>query len=952
MSEEKYKITKPFLEKLAEELLKKFGNDISGMQVVFPSRRAGIYFKKYLSKNISLPLWVPVTSGIADFISDNTDNQIADELILIFELYKIYAKYADDVTFDKFYPWGEIILRDFDEIDKNLVDATYLFRILREHKQIEADFELIVSDIEGFYRFWNTFSGRDITNLQEEFIKTWEILGKVYHEFRKTMKSKNICNEGMAYRRLYEKVKTGDFNNKFSKVIFAGFNQLNKCEEGIIKELIKQGDAEFYADGDMYYYDDNTQEAGRNLIYSLNFLGLNEVKWIENNLLTDSKSVKIIGAPLQIPQTKVLGNELTKLSEKEKENTVIVLPDDGLLLPVLNSLPPEVRKVNITMGYSLKNTLLYTLLKQLKDLYNNKSGTEENPAFYYKDVINLLMHPYIKKEKVTNADDLINIINKRNIIYVSIRFLKSYYKEIPHLLNIIINLACNINSLTDDIYKLLEEIEKNLAAEKDNKYDNEFLYRAFKEINHVFNILKNYDEIIQPETIWDIILEKTASAKIPFEGEPLKGLQIMGLLETRQLDFDNVFILSVNEGILPSEIYNSSFIPYSLRKAFRLPLNEDSEAASAYNFYRLLQKAKNITLIYNAEAGAISGGEKSRFILQLENELGKKNKNVTIEKYIFSGDIKPQTKKEIIVEKSSDIIERLKNEKQFSASTLSLYINCPLQFYLKKIAKLKEKDEAEEYFSSGAFGDIFHKIMEDLYKGFENKILEENDISSMIKKINREYDDIWKAACNIKQEYAVFSEIRQGKNLLYKGIIQKLVTKVLEEDKKQIPFKILDIEQESKRDFEININGEKIHIPLLGRLDRIELKDNITRIVDYKTGSVKITPKGKLSDEEQMDKIYNDINLKENFQQLFYASLYLNHNPETKLVIGIYPLKKISGGIEWFEKEPINKYRKALFEEKLREMLVKIFDDTTPFIQTEDLSHCKYCSYKTVCYRD
>ena len=391
--------------------------------------------------------------------------------------------------------------------------------------------------------------------------------------------------------------------------------------------------------------------------------------------------------------------------------------------------------------------------------------------------------------------------------------------------------------------------------------------------------------------------------KIPFSGEPLEGIQIMGMLETRSLDFDNVIILSVNEGILPRETGISSFIPFALKKAFKLPVSEDTEADYAYYFYRLLQKAKNVTLIYNTETGIISAGEKSRFIMQVESELAAANKNIHIESLLLAGDIELPKRKEIKIEKTKEVLELLKNQKQYSATTLSSYINCPLQFYFKKAAKLKEEEEVEEYFSAAAFGNIFHQLMDILYRDETGKEVSAGKLNSIIVNLNGNYDELWKQACEELKEYTEFAKIKQGKNLLYKSIIKKLINKVLESDLAQTPFKILALETDAERKVSIQIDGETTEVTLYGRLDRIELKDGITKIIDYKTGTVESSKQSsKVSDSEHIDNIFLNIKLKENFQQLFYASLYLNSNKTAKLIVGIYPLKKISGGVTWFER--------------------------------------------------
>ena len=945
---------KPFLDKLTGELLGKHGNDISALQIVFPSRRAGLYFKKYLSEKINTPVWSPVTCGISEYIRENSDQLIADDLTLIFELYEVYKKYAEEVTFDKFYPWGEIILRDFDEIDKNLAEADYLFRILKEHKKVEEDFEFNVADVDEFYRFWNSFSEKDITGLQDEFIKTWEILGKVYHIFRARLESKNICYEGMAYRKLCEKVKTKSYTTGYKKIIFAGFNQLNKCEEGIIKGLLEQGIAEVYWDADKYYIDDKLQESGKFLRENFVNLGISEPNWIGNSLAESAINIKMIGSPLEVSQAKVLGSELEKLRQVGSLKTAIILPDDSLLMPVLRSIPGNIEAINITMGYSFKNSLLYSLFELLRDLNLNSRGEGKSKEFYHKDIIGVLLHPYIRETAPDVINEAVTSINKRNVIYASAKYLKSFFKEEIDIADAIFGSAQtaseSYNYLNGIIVKLSEIIIKSTRS---NIYENEFLNKASTELNRIKDIIDKYTAEIESETFWNILLESAKRMKIPFSGEPLEGIQIMGMLETRSLDFDNVYILSVNEGILPAEMSSSSFIPFALRKAFKLPVSEDTEADYAYYFYRLFQKAKNVTLIYNTETGVISAGEKSRFIMQVESELAAKNNNITAQNLLLEGDIELPKRKEITIQKSPEVLELLKNQKQYSATTLSTYINCPLQFYFKKAARLKEEEEVEEYFSAAAFGNIFHQLMDILYRDDVGREVTDEMMDSKISYFAGNYDDLWKKACEELTEYKEFAKIKQGKNLLYKSVIKKLISSVLKNDKTETPFKIIELETATERKISLNVNGEITEVTLFGRLDRVEIKDGITRIIDYKTGTVDSAKQSsKVTDVDHVNRIFADIKLKENFQQLFYASLYLNSNNNAKLIVGIYPLKKISGGVFWFEEEPITADKNRLFEDNLNALLSKIFDKVTPFTQTSDLNHCKYCPYISICYRD
>ena len=384
-----------FLNKLAEEILKGYKNNLPDLCIVFPSRRAGIFFKKELSRKIKNPVWSPEIYSIEDFVRKLSPYTIEDRLVLIFELFEVYKTYGEEESFDKFYSWGEMMLRDFDEIDKNMITGSEIFRIIREIREVEEQFSFIPGDMEEFTKFWRTFSNVELTELQSEFIKTWEILGKVYTEFRKRLDEKKIAYDGMAYRKLYEKFKKKEIEIPWEKIIFAGFNLLTKSEEGIIKELVNKGKAETYWDADEYYINSPRQEAGNFLRNNFRNIKIKQPNWIENNLISSKKSIKTIGAPLQAGQAKALGNELKKSvsSGGELENTAIVLPDESMLIPVLYSLPEEIESLNVTMGLPMRTTPLYNLITLLNNLQKNKKTSKESAVFYHKDVIQILMHP-------------------------------------------------------------------------------------------------------------------------------------------------------------------------------------------------------------------------------------------------------------------------------------------------------------------------------------------------------------------------------------------------------------------------------------------------------------------------------------------------------------------------------------------------------------------------------
>ncbi len=942
-----------FLTKLAEKLKYDFGNDVSGICVVFPSRRAGLHFKKHLGMLYGAPIWAPAVYSIEDFIEALSPLPVSEKLTLIFELFEIYKTHSDE-TFDKFYPWGEILLRDFDDIDKNMVDADRLFRILYEHKKVEEDFELTLFDNDEFERFWRTFSGNSISKVQESFIETWEIMGKVYHAFRKRLAENNICYEGMAYRKVCEMARTKELlkiikaEHGWKLVVFAGFNMLSAAEQGIISSLVKQGIAETYWDTDSYYLDDKVQEAGHFLRKTLRELNVEDA-WKANNLLESKKKIKIIGTPLKVSQAKVLGNELKEITEFSE--TAVILPDDGLMLPVILSIPENIKKLNITMGFPFKNSPLYSLLYVLKNIQTPGKNRSAG-SYYHKDVTQALLHPYIKFAAPNEVYDLVNNMKKRNIVFTSRKRILEAFTEVPEIISVIFTPVNTARESLDNIYKIVELISQNLAAAGlYNSFDAEYIFKFFTELNKLDSIMSKYSTEMDKDTFWRLLVEIARTIKIPFTGEPLEGVQVMGLLESRALDFKNVYILSMNEDTIPQNTRHTSFIPYNLRRGLKMPVFDDRDAETAYYFYRLLQKAENITLIYNTEPGEIMSGEKSRFIMQVENELVSANKNITLEQKIVQTDAEPALRREITVPKSEKILSILMERKHLASTTLSTYINCPLQFYFKTVTGLRELREVEEFFSGRGFGSILHKIMEMLYNPYTGMIIDGKIIRVLESYVNNNYDKVWEDACAQISEYEEFKTELRGKNLLYKNIIKKLIGKILENDLTFVPFSIVALEKQIEQNITINLDGKEHTVKLLGVLDRVQMKDGVENIIDYKTGVVNNDIFRLRVNTDNIDSLFEDPKYKEKFQQYFYSIVYLNGESK-KIRAGIYPLKDLSKGLRFFDETYMPQETIKVYQEKLNEMLVKIFDSTTPFTQTIEVSHCRYCDFKSICYRD
>ncbi|HEY3250882.1 MAG TPA: PD-(D/E)XK nuclease family protein, partial [Ignavibacteria bacterium] len=682
-------------------------------------------------------------------------------------------------------------------------------------------------------------------------------------------------------------------------------------------------------------------------------LNANETEWIGDDLTKTKKQINIVGASLKAGQAKALGHLLEKTGTAS-EGTAVVLPDENLLMPVLHSIPEDVSSLNVTMGFPFRNSVLYNLVIALKNLQKNKKVDGDKTKFYHKNCIQILSHPYIKLFNAGKCFKIINEINRRNIISIDLVRILQFTEEGEKIFELIFRDASDSNNTIKYLFDIMSEIS-SLIEEKtpyNQRFEKEFFFVLYDSLSHLKNLILKYQTDIGTDTLWNLIIEILSHTRIPFTGEPLKGLQVMGLLETRSIDFENVYILSMNEGTVPRGNSKGSFIPYNLRKAFKMPTYEDDDASFAYYFYRLIQRAKNVTLIYNTETIGVQPGEKSRYILQLQNELAKQNKNITIKEFIFQPGIGTFPEKHIKVNKTPEIVDLLAG-REFSPSAISQYITCSLKFYLNRIARLRMDISVEEVLSGAAFGSLLHEIMKQLYIVKKNKIMTKKDLDEIKKALEKNFDTMWKNACKEIEDLKEFADGLSGKNLLFKNVIKKLVKLILENDVHEVPFNILEIEGALTGEIETEANGNKYKIKLRGILDRVEEKNGVTKIIDYKTGLFKMKGQESKTIEEYFNEVFSDPKYKESFQQYFYAMLFHDTFPSAKLNIGIYPLRSIGKGIEFYEDSNcIPPEKLAAFRKKLKEKFSEIFDINIPFQKTDKTENCKFCDFIPICYRE
>jgi ATP-dependent helicase/nuclease subunit B len=951
-----------FLEKTVDYLYEKYGDNVSELCIVLPNRRAGLFLKTHFSKRLNKVFWAPEIYATEDFIALLAELEITDTTTQLFELYETvkHVNPEQQENFNDFSKWGQILLSDLNEIDRYLVDASQLFGNLKDIKELES---------------WSLNKEEELTDFQKQYLNFWKSIGSYYTDFTQRLLSKNQAYQGLAYRIVADKTEQRVSKHNWKKIIFAGFNALNKAEERIIETLVNANKAEIIWDADAYYLNNTNQEAGR-FIRRYNDSGLfknikeNNILFKEELLSSEQKSITLIGAAKNVAQAKVAGNLIAELQEQfpSLQTTALVLADENLLFPVLHSLPDNLMDINVTMGYPLKNTPVAGYFDLVFSMHENalKLSKGKIPySYYHSDVIKILSHPYtaiaLSSSDRRSIKKAVHAIQERNIVFASQSLLASvfsefkYQNEWDHLQPVFEYwktpadaLAC-IHYLVD---ALKQGIIENLDAENKVNLELEYLFAFTKIIKRVRTLMSIYHSIQDVITLRGILNQLVRGTTLPFYGEPLMGLQVMGMLETRTLDFENVILLSCNEDILPSAKAINSFIPFELKRFFGLPTYMDKDAIFSYHFYRLIQRATTIYLVYNTESDALGSGEKSRFLTQLLYELPKVNPNVNItEKLVNIPIVSVLAEQAISIKKTPVMLEALKEKAAygFSPSVLNKYRNCSLEFYFHVIAGLRAAEEIEENIGADTLGNSIHEVLETLYTPVIGKKL----TIAHLEEMKQRAEQLTLAA--FEKKYSK-SEISYGKNLLTLKVALKFIanflkletTQVEEAEKKGSPILIKALENELEA--ELMVNGAAVKIK--GKADRIDSVGAITRIIDYKTG---IAENKELKLEEWED-IRTEANLAKSFQLLMYALMYQKMNPAItdNLVSGIISFRELSEGLKTVkvhQQEVLNASVLHEFELQVKQIISDIFDPAIPFAQTTELDNCAYCLFKGICNR-
>ncbi|WP_397364034.1 PD-(D/E)XK nuclease family protein [Olleya sp. R77988] len=911
-----------FIQDVLNDLKSKDAN-FSDLVFVLPSRRSGIFLKQELSLVLNKTLFAPKVISIESFVEELSQLKSVSNTELLFQFYNTYLELTpkkEREGFDSFSKWAQIILQDFNEIDRYIIPQKKIFDYLKAIKDLEH---------------WSLQPNK--TEVVTSYLKFWNKLNDYYTNFTQTLITQKQGYQGLLYREAFENIEAY-INSTNQHHVFLGFNALNTAEETIIQELLQNDLASIYWDIDETFIENQIHDAGlftRQHKKNWKYFNNQTFDWV-SNFYSTKKNVSVFGVPKNIGQAKAIGSILEELSQTDAslKNTAVVLGDENLLIPVLNSIPKSVNTLNITMGFPLKSIPLASLFEHIFTLQKKQTET-----FYYKDVISILSHQFIRPLFKNNATiTTIELIHKNNLTYLTKTRLESICSDDSKIINLLFSHWDNSpKTALSNCFTLIQTIKEILSEDKKaNQLGLEYLFR-FNTLFNELNLLNNtYNHIKDIKGLYSIYKELLSSETLDFQGEPLQGLQIMGMLESRVLDFETVIISNVNEGVLPSGKTNNSFIPFDVKLENKLPTYKEKDAVYTYHFYHLLQRAKNVYILYNTEIDTLVGGEKSRFINQLELE-GIHN----INHKILTPKV-PNYKKELTtLSKTDTVISKLKDisRKGFSPSSLTSYIRNPIDFYYQKLLGISDLDEVEETIAANTLGTVVHNTLEALYLPFIDQFLTLEKVTALKPKIDSYISKFF------KEEYKE-GDMTKGKNLIVFEIAKRYVLNFLNLEIKALKegHKIKIIALEAKiENISIEIESLDFPVQLKGTVDRIDQYNGTTRIIDYKTGQVDQSKVTVVNWED----ILTDYNkYSKSFQVLMYAYMLKKAKKVSlPLEAGIISFKNLGAGFISFGKKEsthsrnretlINEDTLNQFEIQLKNIILEICNPNVDFIEKE-----------------
>ncbi|AWH84263.1 PD-(D/E)XK nuclease family protein [Flavobacterium album] len=915
-----------FLDRLSSELVGKYGSALSGIIIVLPNKRAKVFLIEALKKQLDATVFAPEIISIEDFIQDVAGIRSMDAIELLFEFYTIYLELTPkdkQQPFETFANWGKTLLQDFNEIDRYLLDPRHVLTYLENIQEIEH----WAVDVEKR------------TTMIGNYLEFWKLLPLYYNTLYTHLLTKGAGYQGLIYREAVNNIN--HFSNAFKKeqLIFAGFNALNAAEEKIIQHLLSVGQARIYWDIDQAFLNDPYHDSGlfiRRFKKEWRQYTTQPFEWIVDEFSLQ-KNIKIIGTPKTVGQAKIAG-EIVEQIRKEGQSldrTALVLGEENLLIPILYSLPASVGSLNITMGYSSRNNPAQILVQKLFKLHTNAIGrSEKNYTLYYREVLDILTHPLV--EPYAGAAYLVEVINRNNFTFFSLsKLFQIQGKASPFFRLLFERWENNAGQILARLSEILLSLKSFLSTDdEEDKITKAFLYSIFKVINKLINYYEVHPQMDNITVLHAIYKQVIELAEVSFEGEPLSGLQIMGVLESRVLDFENVIITSMNEGKFPAGKSQNSFIPYDVKRELGLPTYKEKDAIYSYHFYHLLLRAKNVYLLYNTESEGLDAGERSRFLTQLEIE---KKPAHNLESGIYNAYLPDKAYEPMTVPKTEKVIDRLKEiatVKGFSPSALTGYIRNPIQFYYQRVLRIREAEEVEESIALNTLGTIIHGALENLYMPYIGKFLATHDVDNMTALVD---DEVMRQFVLVYKE----GEIRKGRNLLAFEVAKRNVHNFLKQEKQGLSagdaVKIRALEQRYERWLE----DDRLPYPVLisGNIDRIEERNGRLRIVDYKTGKVE---KRDLT-LKAWEGLSGDIKNEKIIQLLTYVFMYEQQAGGLETEAGIISFKNMKNGFMSFSfkdsydksisKDIVDSELLEEFKTQLIILINEILDKELPFVE-------------------
>ena len=966
-------MNKTFLEYVAEDIIGKYGTDLSRIAVVFPNKRAALFLNEHLARIAGQPVWSPAYITISDLFRQHTDLKPADPIKLICDIHKSFTKCTGiNETLDHFYGWGQLLLADFDDIDKNMADADSIFCNLKDIHELDDISYLDDEQKEMLKRFFANFSDDIESELKKRFLSLWSHFGDIYHDYNRRLTEQGIGYEGAIYRKV---ASEETLHLKYDKYLFVGFNLIQKVERVLFSRLMKEGKAKFYWDFDEYYMPTARAQQSASVpnntasfaAYLTDFP--NELDNTDRDIYANMrrpKRIRFISSPTENAQARFASNWLLENDRyKAGRKTAVVMCDESILLPIMHSLPPEADKVNITSGFPLAMTPVASLVMLLFDLYTlglRKKGTAFNPHYLKK----LMAHPYARHLQEVHLKEM-NDVHLKGVHLKGVHLSQVHQEGIAALLQHIATLVKQVGIAT---------------KQEGDALTQESVFRMFTILNRLAALADRGDLLVDNTTLRRLVSQLVGAASIPFHGEPVVGVQIMGVLETRNIDFDNVLLLSCNEGNMPKGVNDSSFIPYSIRKAHGLTTIDNKVAIYSYYFHRLLQRAGDITIAYNNSTDNGHTGEMSRFMLQLLVESGQK-----IDHYSLTAKNQPSPLMPKPIEKDETALSKLEEMSRLSPSAINTYIRCKLAFYYQYIAHIKEPDSDPETIDNRMFGNIFHRAAYLIYKDI-------TDHSPVIEKAHiQAYLSNRKLLASVVDRAFEEEECKtnNGLQLINREVIIEYITKLLKIDQQLCPFSILAMEEEAKvytqLSFTIPSGGalkegalkggalvssaprtsaptKQYNLTIGGIIDRLDaVTDKQTgkrriRVVDYKTGN---KPSSAIKSIEEVFDPKNIASKHSNyFLQAILYSLIVSRSKEWNAANDA-----VSPALLFIKQAATNDYDPTLcidkhpisdvtvYEEefltKLKETVADMYSPDAAFTPTDDRKKCELCPYRMLC---